>query len=353
MAQEEGVQARQIRLAAEWVERARSGSEEDRGEFAAWLSEDPEHVRQVLELQCLEVETRRAMAGNLDRIRRIQHQKRIINFPASAHRGGSTHTDNSPPEHATDFRLLAMVAGMVLYVFAILMATAHLMPGYETSAGQTMSVMLPDGSQARLNASTRIQLRFQEQFRDVDLERGEALFDVSPDATRPFRVHNRSIVAQALGTRFSVQQLATASTVTVASGHVAVFTKAHDDADAEHIALAAGQRVSVPSAPGGVPEVQNLSAPQMRAALAWTEPTLVMTAMALREAVEEFNRSNQIQMVIDDPSIADFRLGGQFHLHEPEAFIENLSRHGMVAQKRVSGDTVEWHLAAAPRAQLH
>ena len=352
MAQED-FRARQTRLAAEWVERARSGSEEDRGEFAAWLSEDPEHVRQVLELQCLEVETGRTMAGNLERIRRIQHQRRIVTLPASAHRAGNKHPLNSYPEHPADSRLLAMVAGMVLYVLAILAATEHLMPGYETSVGQTTNVMLPDGSQARLNASTRIQLRFQEKSRDVDLERGEALFEVSPDAARPFRVHNRGIVAQALATRFSVQQLATASTVTVASGRVAVFTKAHTDGDAERIALAAGQRVSVPSSAGGIPEVQSLSAPQLRAALAWTEPTLVMTAMALREAVEEFNRSNQIQMVIDDPSIADFRLGGQFHLHEPEAFIENLSRHGMVAQKRISGDTVEWHLAAAQRAQPH
>lgn len=74
-----------------------------------------------------------------------------------------------------------------------------------TSRGMDYTFVLPDSTRVCLNAES--SLRFPEQFsgnlREVELK-GEAYFEVKPDASRPFVVKTANLVTRVYGTAFDV-----------------------------------------------------------------------------------------------------------------------------------------------------
>ncbi len=75
----------------------------------------------------------------------------------------------------------------------------------ETSAGQRVTMTLPDGTNVQLNAGTTLEYPqvFAKGIRRVKLS-GEAMFDVQHDARRPFVVETFASEIEVLGTKFNV-----------------------------------------------------------------------------------------------------------------------------------------------------
>ena len=59
--------------------------------------------------------------------------------------------------------------------------------------------------------------------------------------------------------------------------------------------------------------------------------------MTLVEAVAEFNRYNRRQIVIDDPSIETFHIGGTFDTQDLDNFVGALSSFGIRADSTTGG----------------
>src|ERR1700677_3472535 len=94
-----------------------------------------------------------------------------------------------------------------------------------TGPSEQRIVDLSDGSQVTLNANSRVVIRFDEGVRKIILKRGEALFDVVKDRSRPFVViaGDRKIIA--VGTSFEVRREEPAGStfaVTLVEGHVRI-----------------------------------------------------------------------------------------------------------------------------------
>ena len=62
----------------------------------------------------------------------------------------------------------------------------------------------------------------------------------------------------------------------------------------------------------------------MAAAIAWTQRKLVFDETPLSDAVAEFNRYNSRQMIIEDASLAQFHIRGNFDAGEPDRLIQFL-----------------------------
>lgn len=76
-----------------------------------------------------------------------------------------------------------------------------------TLKGQMANITLPDGSRVWLNSNTRIEYpqNFADKRRDVEID-GEAYFEVTHDAKKPFVVHtSEKEQIEVLGTRFYVE----------------------------------------------------------------------------------------------------------------------------------------------------
>jgi ferric-dicitrate binding protein FerR (iron transport regulator) len=75
-----------------------------------------------------------------------------------------------------------------------------------TKFGSKSNIILPDGSEVRLNAGSK--LTYDEEFgktlREVRLT-GEAFFDVVKDASKPFIIHASNVDIKVLGTQFNVK----------------------------------------------------------------------------------------------------------------------------------------------------
>ncbi|WP_026630692.1 FecR family protein [Dyadobacter alkalitolerans] len=95
-----------------------------------------------------------------------------------------------------------------------------------------MTVVLDDGSKVTLSAKARIRYanRFVAAKREVYLE-GEAFFDITKDADRPFFVYSNGLVTKVLGTSFTVKAYGNSNEVTVEvkTGRVSVFAQSDSD----------------------------------------------------------------------------------------------------------------------------
>ena len=54
----------------------------------------------------------------------------------------------------------------------------------------------------------------------------------------------------------------------------------------------------------------------------------------LREVVAQFNRRNELQILIMEPDLAERKIGGTFALDQAEAFVRLLEQDGEVASER-------------------
>lgn len=98
----------------------------------------------------------------------------------------------------------------------------------ETPAGGLCQVVLPDGSNIWLNASSslRFPVKFDEYERRVELK-GEAYFEVAKDKSRPFVLCTQQQRVTVLGTRFNVNAYGdeVRTLTTLLEGSVKVATK--------------------------------------------------------------------------------------------------------------------------------
>ncbi|MGK7393275.1 MAG: FecR family protein [Candidatus Cyclobacteriaceae bacterium M3_2C_046] len=104
--------------------------------------------------------------------------------------------------------------------------------------GQKLSFTLPDGSVVKLNSDSRLMApqQFTNKSRQVFLE-GEAFFEVTEDASRPFVVTTDDFKVKVLGTSFNIRsyQEEENSSVAVVSGKVMVSNSTTDQKTQEEV----------------------------------------------------------------------------------------------------------------------
>ncbi|WP_431261482.1 FecR family protein [Roseateles chitinivorans] len=93
---------------------------------------------------------------------------------------------------------------------------------YETGVGERRTVVLKDGSRISLNTASRIHVRWTPSRRIVELETGEALFEVAKDPRRPFVAVANGVEVRAIGTSFVVRSDAGEARRDEASGGTSV-----------------------------------------------------------------------------------------------------------------------------------
>lgn len=166
-----------------------------------------------------------------------------------------------------------------------------------TGVGEQRLLALDDGSRVFLNTATRVAVRYSEQTRSVELEAGEALFDVARDAKRPFIVQVGDRQIRALGTSFVVRRDEQQLAVTLVEGAVAV----------EAFTLTPGQRLVIP-----VHEAARVETTSADKATAWRRGQIILDDTSLASAVAEMNRYNATKLVVESTEARDLIVNGLF-----------------------------------------
>lgn len=173
-------------------------------------------------------------------------------------------------------------------------------------------LVLSDGSQIYANVDTSLTVRYTLLRRTVDLDRGEAFFEVTSNTWRPFTVATSQATVKVTGTSFNVVAGAGETEVAVRSGHVQVTP-----VDGTMTALLAGQMLSVKR--HGVPVQTSAHEPW-----SWREGVLVIHDASLQEVMQTLQRYALPPVIFNDTRAPLYRLSGTIDLTEPAQFIHAL-----------------------------
>ena len=186
-----------------------------------------------------------------------------------------------------------------------------------------------------LNTESSATVRYSGSERLLELNRGQALFDVSHGDRRRFRVSAGGAEVIATGTEFDVYRRDALTLITVVQGDVRVYawdsTAARSSAlPASSIPLSAGQQIGV-DAGGHSGEPVSVDT---KAAVAWLRHEIVAQNRPLGEVAAEFNRYGRVQIVIDDPALKMLRISGHFDAYDTDSFAAFLaSLEGVTVEK--------------------
>jgi transmembrane sensor len=186
---------------------------------------------------------------------------------------------------------------------------------YETQVGEIRRVPLADGSIAAINTASAIKVALADTRRDIELEQGEAWFQVAKDPQRPFLVSAGRVRVVAIGTAFAVRRHANGAEIVVTEGVVKAWAAG---AEGHKVELAAGSRAFVADDAAISRAVAN--APAADRALAWRSGKIDLAGTRIEDAVAEFNRYNHRKIVLRDTAVGDERVDGVFRTDDPEGF---------------------------------
>lgn len=322
--------------AAYWANRLSSPDcgPADRKAFTAWRNADPQHA---------------------DAYEKTQKALRIIDrhmgHPELEAMAGEVLAETEPPSakervggwgrwaSAAAAAMVLMTAGVVGFsVFGNDPAAVQVAEYYETAIGERSTVTLSDGSTVALNTNSRIEVNFQAERRDIALVRGQALFEVAKDATRPFVVEAGNQRITAIGTAFDVRLDEDDEVkVVLVEGLIAVDELVAIDGAPEPV-VNEEKRIEMTAGEALVASVnvERIAEPaDIEQATSWREGRLLFRSTPIVEAIDEINRYSVEQLrLTDDPRWADVTVNGVFNAGRSESFVLALeTMHGLNAQR--------------------
>ncbi len=341
-------EAGRLERAAAWRVRLTESGGARVPELADWLAEDPANLRAWKAVQtpwqllgdhaaCPDMITRRRAA--------------LAAAPRSSHAGAGRGWRRRSQALAA---LILVSAGA-----AILFWQTHRFDIYRTGSGERRVVTLADGSQITLDARSEVAVRYTVHSRQLELERGQARFDVAHDVERPFTVAVDGHKVVATGTAFDVDLLGADLRVTLIKGHVVVLPQdaptrpyqaasmraasaapaggggAATPADWSRIVLDPGEQLLM--AAGRAPRVDHVN---LQRVTAWEHGQLAFKNDPLSAVVARMNRYGSNPIVIGDAQAAHLRISGVFHEGDSAGFVSTVTTYLPVRARSGRGGSI-------------
>ncbi len=215
----------------------------------------------------------------------------------------------------------AAVAAVAVGIALILRGTSAEVAQYATARAEERVINLVDGSVITLNTNTSVRVTYSGDRRQVDLLRGEALFSVAHDASRPFEVHALSGVTTAVGTRFDVE-IGTADSADVSVLEGTVTVSGTGGTAGAPVAVTAGQAVRYGS-DGAVSEPHPADLGRIKG---WELHRIVFSDVPLGQALEDYNRYSAVPIVLKSPQMESRHINGVFRVGDEAAFLGALEQ---------------------------
>jgi transmembrane sensor len=209
---------------------------------------------------------------------------------------------------------LAAVSAAGISWFALRQGTER----YRTEIGEMRRVALSDGSTLVLNTDSEVRIHFEATRRNVQLLRGEGLFEVAHDPQRPFIVQTENVRVRAVGTVFAVRLRGDEVNVTVSEGVVELARSSEEAVSLPPQRLTANQQsIVVPAKPS---RIEAIAPDVVERRLAWLDGRVAFNGEPLREAVAEINRHSHRTVIIEDAALGARPIVGVFRATDTQGF---------------------------------
>jgi len=294
------------RDASHWYVRLREDGDDTavKAEFAAWLQADPLHAEAWESMTATMAAAARARADLRGYSREGQ---------AMPPRSASRRDRRVPPRRRSRFRMAVAAtaaACAVAVAVALPSVSLRLRSDHITGAGEIERVRLADGSTVQLGPGSAIAVDYDGAGRTVRLLAGQAMFDVTRDPSRPFRVAAGDVTTTVLGTRFDVRMIGEATSVSVNRGHVQV-----EDAGAAPPTrrdLRAGDWVRIDAHHA---MLAGSIAPELVGS--WRQANVLAENRTIASVIEEMRPWYGGRIVVTDAALAARPVTGIYNLRDP------------------------------------
>lgn len=326
--------------AAMWCLRLSEGAldAQSRLEFETWLSEDPERPAlfgrtvaawQAVEDQSALPELVRQRSTALENFTRNNGRRWARRMPAA--------------------RKIASLAACLLMLLGAGIWWQAMPLRYETGIGERRVVALADGSMLSLDASSRVDVRYRNDRRQLWLVAGRAKFSVAKDLLRPFSVQAGERIVIATGTQFSVERLPGQVRVLLYEGRVAVLDTSRGE-ESQPLRVGSARLTAEQALRPGREMVIATAEPVARIDLVepgrssgWEGGLLEFDNEPLGIAVERMNRYGATKLQVGDNHDASIPISGQFNAGDIDAFVQGVSAVFPVRAVRQNDGTILLH----------
>lgn len=349
----EGAKVALSNEAAEWFVRLRDDSlgMRHRERNVRWLKQSPAHIAELLRIQQVYKVLRAAKLENRPPAPPGEAESNVVELMPRV----PPPPPVQPRVRFQSWKIAASVACLaVSLLVGFMLKVVWLDHTIETDLGEWRSATLTDGTKVRVGPGSLLRVAFGDDHRSVRLIRGEAMFDVAKDHSRPFFVRSEVVGVLAVGTEFRVSRRGGEDVVTVTEGTVAIYRDGRDsvrgavpEAPAEiaaatgGVALTAGEQVSVSKSKPVAKQKVNVNYE-----VGWADGWLTYEDKTIAEVAGEFNRRNHIKIVITDPAIAARRLAFFRGIAtDPESFVAALAANSDITIVRDDPDVLRVELS--------
>jgi len=174
----------------------------------------------------------------------------------------------------------------------------------------------PDGSVITLNEFSQISYPKQfEETRAITLK-GQAFFEVAPDAAHPFSVSVGNVTVTVLGTGFDISSYPYSDSISVVVSHGKVMVSTQTDT----VYLEKGQRADYSKST----EELSQSANEDRNYLSWKTKKLEFNGTPLKQVCADLQRFYGKSIVLENDSIADCKLTATYDDYPLDLTLEML-----------------------------
>jgi len=318
--------------AAEWAARIDGGqmSPADQVSLDLWASEDTRRFGALARaLAVLDHFDPQAEA-------RAGRARREAVFGPAPGFGAPSYGDRARPRASGIARRRFMYGGVAVAAAAgasLAGGVAYAQRGeHHTGKGEVRSVPLDDGSVIWLNTDSQVKVRYGRAQRGVILARGEAMFEVAKDPSRPFVVHAGDTRVRAIGTAFSVSHVTDRAVQIMVDEGLVDVAKSET---APPVRLQAGCKAIAPAT--GDIVVRHVGEPTVSRALSWRRGMLDFDGVTLAQAAQTFAKYSDDPIVIDDPAVARMTVSGLFASTDPNGFAKAVALSMDLKARREAG----------------
>ena len=309
--------------AADWLVRLQSTdvTVEDTLAWQAWLNENPTNAQAFARIEEISQVLRDVPAPSAVSALQFARDRYDASVPIK---------DWSQPQARRRWTVIAVAASFAIVTLTFpFWKTPPAANTFSTAIGEHRNVALSDGSTIALGADTHITVALSEKERDVELTKGEALFMVAKDATRPFKVHAGDATIVAVGTSFNVERDSDRAVVSVTEGRVVVEPVSHFlpvsvlhefKPKLRSVHLDAGQQTTAGSA--GIEEPSKME----NTATDWQVGHLAFHLQPLRYVLEDVNRYAQKPIVLASDNVGALVITGTVERENIPGWVKSLER---------------------------
>lgn len=191
----------------------------------------------------------------------------------------------------------------------------------QVEVGQVQSQRLEDGTLMTMNTGTDIEVTYYRDRRLVTLKRGEAIFEVARDESRPFIIDSGKAKITVLGTRFAVNRLQKLVRVSVDHGTVRVEPQNVESATPSSALILHD---------GEVAEVKQDATKAVRShnqasdAFAFEKGMVIFEEADLDEIAETLSRYRKLPLVAEQPVSGNVHISSMLKTDAIETFIHQM-----------------------------